>query len=142
MASKASNAKKVEEFKQKEAEMNKVVAPQRLKEYEDLKTTLRNSKAGEENNLYEHVIEVLNHIIIHCPEEALSKLEEISFLLKKENCDNFNREQFLDLEPCKNYNRFDGDVKAHTQALLEQLQKQMVVSYTFLWRQSHSIQLT
>ena len=86
MASKApATSKKVEEIKRKEAEKAKKIGPEHLKDYQDLKNLLRNSKFGDENNLYEHVVEVINHIIIHCPEEALNKFEEISFLLKREN---------------------------------------------------------
>mmetsp|Transcript_6705 Transcript_6705/g.4838 ORF Transcript_6705/g.4838 Transcript_6705/m.4838 type:complete len:94 (-) Transcript_6705:660-941(-) len=86
MASKApAPSKKVEDLKKKDAEKAKKIGPEHLKDYQDLKSLLRNSKVGDENNLYEHVVEVMNHIIIHCPEEALNKFEEISFLLKKEN---------------------------------------------------------
>ena len=82
MASRAAASKAKAEVKPAE---QKHVGPVHLREYQDLKGLLRNAKAGEENNLYEHVVEVMNHIIVHSPEEALNNLEEISFLLKNEN---------------------------------------------------------
>ena len=33
-------------------------------------------------NFYDHVSDIMSHIIQHCPEESLNKLEEISYLLK------------------------------------------------------------
>lgn len=36
-------------------------------------------------NLFAHIQEVLRHIVLHYPSEALNKLEEISYLLKHQN---------------------------------------------------------
>ena len=35
-----------------------------------------------EKDLYKHLCSVMNHIVKHCPEEGLNKLEEISYLQK------------------------------------------------------------
>jgi hypothetical protein len=37
------------------------------------------------NHLYKHISDIMNHIIVHCPDEALNKLEEISYLLKNKD---------------------------------------------------------
>jgi hypothetical protein len=33
-------------------------------------------------NLYEHITEVISHIVQCCPDQALERFEEISYLLK------------------------------------------------------------
>lgn len=50
-----------------------------------------NKKA--EANLYEHITEVINYIVKYCPDKALERFEEISYLLK--NQDTVAIEQFL-----------------------------------------------
>ena len=44
-------------------------------------------------NLYSHMSKVIDHIVEHCPLEALNKLEEISYLIKNE--DKIKMEEFL-----------------------------------------------
>ena len=54
----------------------------------------------EGGNFYDHVSDIMSHIIQHCPEESLNKLEEISYLLKMENIDMTN---FLKMDALKSY---------------------------------------
>ena len=62
-----------------------------------MKTHLAQQKATDESqrNLYNHLSEVMSHMVTHCPAEALNKLEEISYLLK--NKDTIAIQNFLKL---------------------------------------------
>jgi len=55
-----------------------------LKSYPVLSKALANcaDKESKAKNLGDHVNAIFDHIIVHCPEDALSKLEEISYLIK------------------------------------------------------------
>jgi len=68
-----------------------------LKSYPALGKALANcsDKASKSKNLADHVNAIFDHIIVHCPEDALGKLEEISYLLKNE--DNIAIDKFLNL---------------------------------------------
>lgn len=68
---------------------------------DNLRTILRNNKREDNVDLYQHLVEVINHIIMNCPEEGISKFEEISFLLK--NKDNYWLEDFLNCSVAKPY---------------------------------------
>jgi radial spoke head protein 4A len=67
----------------------------KFKEFGDLKQQL-STKCAQDNsnkNLWDHLTRVMDHIVFHCPSEALNKLEEISYLLKHE--DTHKLEEFL-----------------------------------------------
>jgi radial spoke head protein 4/6 len=55
------------------------MSKQIIKEYDDLKKILKSSDGKE---LYSHLIECFNNLILYYPDEALDKIEEISYLLK------------------------------------------------------------
>ena len=69
-----------------------------IKEYDDLKKILKSSDGRE---LYTHLIECFNAIILHYPDEALDKFEEVSYLLKDEERSKVIK-QFLNLDNKKN----------------------------------------
>ena len=75
-----------------------------IKQYDDLKKILKNSEGRE---LYSHLIECFNNLILYYPDDALDKLEEISYLLKGE--DKSRIREFLNLDNKK-------DIKTYTQA--------------------------
>lgn len=52
-----------------------------MKSVDNLKQILKDAK-GEGTDLYTHLLEVFNIIILHYPEDALDKLEEVSYLVK------------------------------------------------------------
>jgi len=52
-----------------------------MKSVESLKQILKDSK-GDKTDLYSHLLEVFNTIILHYPDDALEKLEEVSWLTK------------------------------------------------------------
>ena len=51
--------------------------------------------------MYQHLVEVINHIILHCPDKGLDQFEEISYLLK--NKDDINIKDFLQIEDDRYY---------------------------------------
>ena len=53
-----------------------------IKHFDNLRNILRNAKHSSGQDLYSHLVEVMNHIVMHCPEQGLDKFEEISYLLK------------------------------------------------------------
>jgi hypothetical protein len=52
-----------------------------MKSVESLKQILKDSK-GDGSDLYSHLLEVFNTLILHYPDDALDKLEEVSWLAK------------------------------------------------------------
>ena len=61
--------------------------PAKLKEFGSLRDQLKAKVSLDDNkkNLFEHLTKVMDHIVYHCPQDALNKLEEISYLLKEGN---------------------------------------------------------
>jgi hypothetical protein len=47
-----------------------------------LRNTLKNAKHSSGHDLYQHLVDVMNHIVTHCPDNGIDKFEEISYLLK------------------------------------------------------------
>jgi hypothetical protein len=78
------------------------VPGQLIKEQDKLKALLEQNRCvTSAKNLYEHVIDVMDFLVIHYPDEALEKFEEVSYLIKKG--DNAKLEQFLCTEDKRNY---------------------------------------
>lgn len=83
----------------------------KLRDFENLRTLLRNSKSVDgTSDLYNHLIEVINHIVMHCPDDAIDKFEEISYLIK--NSKEINIEEFLNLSQDRSYAKPGPEVKA------------------------------
>lgn len=61
--------------------------------FEGLKIILKNIKSNKGNDLFTHLQEVFKILILHYPENALEKLEEVSFLIK--NADSLDISKFL-----------------------------------------------
>lgn len=78
---------------------------QKFKEFEQLAACLRNqkSKANPNTNLHKHINDIMNHIVLHCPSDALNKLEEISYLLK--HGDMLAIEDFLKVNEARLYSQ-------------------------------------
>jgi hypothetical protein len=55
-----------------------------IKHFDNLRNILKNAKHSSGQDLYTHLVEVMNHIVMHCPEQGLDKFEEISNLLKQQ----------------------------------------------------------
>ena len=75
-----------------------------LKSYPALGKALANCADKEKSkNLGDHVNAIFDHIIVHCPQDALGKLEEISYLLKHE--DTVAIDKFLNLNRVPIYSK-------------------------------------
>jgi len=61
------------------------------------------SKQDKDSNLYSHMSKLMDHIVFHCPNDALNKLEEISYLLK--HPDTVQMQEFLRVNTNVYYNK-------------------------------------
>ncbi len=52
-----------------------------MKNVDNLKQILKDAK-GEGTDLYQHLLEIFNIMVLHYPEDSLDKIEEISYLIK------------------------------------------------------------
>lgn len=66
-----------------------------MKNVDNLKQILKDAKEGQ-TDLYSHLLEVFNLMILHYPDDALDKLEEVSYLIKHK--DSKNPEEWLLIE--------------------------------------------
>ncbi len=53
-----------------------------IKHFDSLRNILKNAKHTSGQDLYQHIVDVMNHIVTHCPDNGIDKFEEISYLLK------------------------------------------------------------
>lgn len=98
-----------------------------IKSFDNLRTLLRSAKSAAGNDLYQHLVDVMNHIVIHCPDEGLEKFEEISFLLKNKNRLDIN--EFLKVTEDKTYNRHDEEIKEMTHKFLHKAKQFYEVTF-------------
>ena len=68
-------------------------------------------------NLYDHIINVINHIVECCPDKALERFEEISHLLK--NKDTLAIKEFIRLEESRSHCSFDPARAKATQQVID-----------------------
>lgn len=76
-----------------------------------MKTLLRNIKNQKGLDLYTHLQKVFKTLILHYPDNALEKLEEVSFLLK--NAEKYQIEQFLKISDVRNYKDVCEEMNAY-----------------------------
>lgn len=79
----------------------KVTQKELNEKFDNLKTLLKNIKNAKGEDLYAHMQEVFKVLILHYPDNALEKLEEVSFLLKNANA--YDIEQFLKMSDIRSY---------------------------------------
>ena len=70
-------------------------------EFQNLKARLDKSKKPGGKDLYTHVSKVMAHLMKHCPEDAMNKLEEVSYLMKHK--DTIKSDEFLKMKVTKDY---------------------------------------
>jgi hypothetical protein len=73
-----------------------------------LKTLLKNAKSTSGSDLYQHMTEVFNKLILHYPSDALDKFEEVSYLVKHKN---LNLNEFLKIDDTRNYSELAASLK-------------------------------
>lgn len=92
---------------------------QAIKQHQKLQKVLQDAKSKKHlGNLYEHIVDVINHIVKCCPDKAIERFEEISYLLK--NKDTLAIEEFLKLEVSSRHCRHDPKRVPVTSQLIEQ----------------------
>lgn len=78
-------------------------------------------------NLYEHIVEVMDFLVVNYPDEALIKFEEVSYLIKQQ--DEHKMHKFL-RSSAKKYNaRHNEHFAKHIQPYLDRVTKFYTVSY-------------
>ena len=99
-----------------------------LKSYPPLGKALANCHDKDKSkNLADHVNQIFDHIIIHCPQDALGKIEEISYLLKHE--DTIAIDKFLNVNKVPVYSSPADEVtKKATEEAIKQSKKYFMVS--------------
>jgi len=55
-----------------------------IKHFDSLRNVLKNAKHTSGQDLYQHLVDIMNHIVTHCPDNGIDKFEEISYLLKQQ----------------------------------------------------------
>ena len=87
-----------------------------IKARENLVNVLRQQQVG--NNLYDHIVKVVDRIVQSCPDQAIERFEEISYLIKHDqNIDKLpdgGLEQFVKCADERFYARHDADQAAAT----------------------------
>lgn len=76
-----------------------------VKQYDNLKTLLKGAKTASGADLYQHLSETFKRLILHYPDDALEKLEEVSYLLKHQGGGKVKLEDFLQLEEIRSYGK-------------------------------------
>jgi len=78
----------------------------KFKHFDELKEHLKGCRGvkheNEGKNLFDHMREnVFTHLVTHCPQDALDKLEEVSYCYKKQ--DKIDMSKFLKMDAINNY---------------------------------------
>lgn len=84
-----------------------------LKQYENLKQLLKTAKSPSGQDLLQHLQEVFKQLILHYPDQALDKLEEVSYLVKHHGNGNIKIEDFLNIEEFRNYHGLSNQVQEY-----------------------------
>jgi len=54
-----------------------------IREQDQLRQLLISSKRSDQlKNLYDHIVDVMDFLVIHYPRDAITKFEEVSYLIK------------------------------------------------------------
>ena len=93
----------------------------KLKEFDSLRTLLKSAKDPAGQDLHNHLIEIINHLVIHSPHKALDEFEEVSYLLK--NKDKIDMKQFLNIEEDHPYARHSDDIAELTKDFIAKARK-------------------
>ena len=75
---------------------------QAFKVQQDLAQLLRDSKAESQiTSLYDHIVTVVDRIVMSCPDKAIEVFEEVSYLIK--NGDRLKLEEFIRVNDKRDY---------------------------------------
>lgn len=88
-----------------------------VKQFENLKTLLKGAKSTSGQDLFTHIQETFKKLILHYPEDALEKLEEVSYLLKHQGASGLKIEDFLQVEEIHNYSQVSQTLQAYIEKM-------------------------
>lgn len=92
------------------------VTQQELNEkFEGLKAILKNIKGADGSDLYGHLQTVFKQLILHYPDQALEKLEEVSYLTKHSK--DLKMETFLKMSDVRNYKNISEEMKDYIKTM-------------------------
>jgi hypothetical protein len=102
-----------------------------IKQFDNLRNTLKNAKHSSGHDLYTHLVEIMNHVVMHCPDSGLEKFEEISYLLKQQRDGKIESlSEFLKISEDRAYS--EPNKSGNTAAFLQKARKLFDVSDTYL----------
>ena len=88
------------------------------KKFGDLKKILKEIKSKDGIDLFTHLQSVFKKLILHYPDQALEKLEEVSYLLKHN--DVHKLEDFLKVSDFRNYKDVCGEMNGYIEKMKTQ----------------------
>ena len=106
-------AKKQEEFLEPKPE-------QVIKARADLTRVLQ-AKLNNKPSIYDHIVKVVDRIVTSCPDQAIERFEEISYLIK--NGDLVRLEDFVKCSDQRNYAIHDNEMADASKEGIEELRK-------------------
>jgi|688.fasta_scaffold827046_1 hypothetical protein len=102
-----------------------------IKEHDRLKQLLTEAKHKTQmKNLYDHIVEVMDFLIVNYPNDALIKFEEVSYLIKQQ--DEHKLHQFLRSSASKYNARHNDHFAKSIQPYLDRVAKFYTVSTMIL----------
>jgi len=96
-----------------------------IKARQDLTKVLQMKTAGKVS-LYDHIVKVVDRIVLSCPDQAIERFEEISYLIK--HSDSLKLEEFVKITDERPYARHNGEIAQRTQASIESLRSMFPTS--------------
>ena len=93
-----------------------------LKARQDLRQVLKKKiPTNQDRNIYDHVVEVVDRIVQSCPDRAIERFEEISYLIR--NKDTLALEDFVRCNDDRSYARHDPEMAEGTKGGIASLKQ-------------------
>ena len=103
----------------------KVTQKELNEKFDGLKTILQNIKSKSSGkNLYMHLKEVFRTLILHYPDQALEKIEEVSYLIK--NGEELKLTDYLQTSDMRNYSEVCGQMDGYISFMKKQFPEPFV----------------
>lgn len=92
-----------------------------IREQDQLRQLLISAKRSDQlKNLYDHIVETMDFLVVHYPHDAITKFEEVSYLIKQG--DEAAIQRFLKTQELKRYAGHSDHSAQCTKAYLERAQ--------------------
>ena len=102
----------------------KVTQKELNEKFDGLKTILKNIKSKTGKDLYSHLQQVFRTLILHYPDKALEKIEEVSYLIKKG--DELKLTDYLQTSDMRNYSEVCGQMGGYIDFMKKQFPEPFV----------------